>query len=87
VLNMEASLRELNVHGSALARRAQAGETIVITDRGRPIAELVPHTSVIRFAHRDQVLADLTGLARESFAEFRAQLDALADPYFDVERV
>ncbi|MGH9270006.1 MAG: hypothetical protein ACRDZ2_01900 [Ilumatobacteraceae bacterium] len=31
---MNASLRELNSASSALARRAQAGETIVITDRG-----------------------------------------------------
>ena len=67
--------------------RAQAGETIIITDRGRPIADLVPHTSAIRFADRDHVLADLTGLVGDSYAELRAQLDALADPYFDVERV
>jgi antitoxin (DNA-binding transcriptional repressor) of toxin-antitoxin stability system len=52
----------LNVHGSALARRAQAGETITITDRGRPIADLVPHTSAIRFAIRDHLLADLAGI-------------------------
>lgn len=83
---MNASLRELNVHASALARRAQAGETITITDRGRPIADLVPHTSAIRFANREDVLADLAGIGGESYAEFRAQLDALADPYFDAER-
>ncbi len=83
---MDASLRELNVHASALARRAQAGETITITDRGRPIADLVPHTSAIRFANRDHVLADLAGIGGESYIEFRTQLDALADPYFDVER-
>ncbi len=52
---MEASLRELNVHASALARRAQAGERVTITDRGRPIAELGPHRAGFRFALKADV--------------------------------
>ncbi|MBX7195104.1 MAG: type II toxin-antitoxin system prevent-host-death family antitoxin [Sandaracinaceae bacterium] len=35
-------LRELKNATSALVRRAQAGEVIVVTDRGTPIVQLTP---------------------------------------------
>jgi prevent-host-death family protein len=35
-------IRELKVHASALVRRAAAGESITVTDRGRPVARIVP---------------------------------------------
>jgi len=35
-------IRELRQHASALIRRVEAGETIEITDRGRPVAILSP---------------------------------------------
>ncbi|MDQ6743793.1 MAG: type II toxin-antitoxin system prevent-host-death family antitoxin [Candidatus Dormibacteraeota bacterium] len=35
-------IRELKENASALIRRVAAGETINITDRGRPVARLVP---------------------------------------------
>ena len=35
-------IRELKEHASALIRRVVAGETIKVTDRGRPVARLVP---------------------------------------------
>jgi prevent-host-death family protein len=35
-------IRELKEHASALIRRVAAGETISITDRGRPVARIVP---------------------------------------------
>lgn len=35
-------IRELKNATSALVRRAQAGEVIVVTDRGRPIVQLTP---------------------------------------------
>jgi antitoxin (DNA-binding transcriptional repressor) of toxin-antitoxin stability system len=60
---MEACLRELNVHASALARRAQAGETVTITDRGRPIAELGPHRTGFRFARKADVLRTFRAVA------------------------
>jgi prevent-host-death family protein len=34
-------IRELHVHTSSLVRRAAAGETIEVTDHGRPVARLV----------------------------------------------
>ena len=35
-------IRALQQHASAVVARAAAGEEIVITDRGRPVARLVP---------------------------------------------
>ena len=35
-------VRELRQHASALLRRVEDGETIEITDRGRPVAVLAP---------------------------------------------
>ncbi len=39
---MDVGVRELKAHLSALLKRAQAGEVITITDRGRPTAVLAP---------------------------------------------
>lgn len=80
---MNASLRELNVNSSALARRAEAGETITITDRGKPIVDLVPHQPKPRFAHKADVLRALRGVGHDSHTTFREQLDVALDPYFD----
>ena len=35
-------LRELNQNPSKAVARVRAGETIVVTDRGRPVLRLVP---------------------------------------------
>lgn len=35
-------IRELKIHASAVIRRAARGETIIVTDRGRPVARIVP---------------------------------------------
>jgi prevent-host-death family protein len=39
---MEVGIRALKVNASSLVRRAAAGEVITVTDRGRPVACLVP---------------------------------------------
>jgi len=39
---IRAGIRELRQNASALIRRVTAGETIEITDRGRPVARIVP---------------------------------------------
>jgi antitoxin (DNA-binding transcriptional repressor) of toxin-antitoxin stability system len=79
-VKVNASLRELNSASSALARRAQAGETIVITDRGVPIADLVPHQRDRRPAMRSAVLDAFGRLASDDHERFRGQLDELIDP-------
>ena len=35
-------IRELKAQLSAYVERARAGETVVVTDRGRPVAQLAP---------------------------------------------
>lgn len=35
-------IRALQQHASEVVRRAAAGETVIVTDRGRPVARLVP---------------------------------------------
>lgn len=38
----EIGIRALKQNASAVVARAAAGESLVITDRGRPVAQLVP---------------------------------------------
>src|SRR5438132_14055772 len=59
-----AGIRELRQNASALIRRVIAGETIEVTDRGRPVARIVPlrGRSVI-----DQMVAE--GRATETRGE------------------
>jgi prevent-host-death family protein len=40
-------IRELKTHLSHYLRRVQAGEIIIITDRGRPIGQLVPYHQTV----------------------------------------
>lgn len=39
---MEVGIRELKAHLSAFVGRARRGETVIVTDRGRPVARLQP---------------------------------------------
>ena len=74
--------RELRNDSAAVLREVQAGETLVITRNGTPVAEirpLPPH----RFVPRS-LLADAARRApRVDFARFRADLDAVVDPGLD----
>jgi len=42
-MNVEVASRELRNDTAGLLRRVESGETIVITRRGKPVADLVPH--------------------------------------------
>lgn len=49
-----ASIAELKAQASAILRRVKAGEDVIVTDRGRPIARLTPYTGEMtesRMAH------------------------------------
>ena len=41
--HMDVGIRELKAKLSEHVQRANEGETIVVTDRGRPVARLVPY--------------------------------------------
>jgi prevent-host-death family protein len=44
-MSVEVASRELRNDTAGLLRRVEEGERIVITRRGRPVADLVPHRS------------------------------------------
>ena len=41
-MTAQVGVRALQQHASEVVRRVAAGETLEITDRGRPVAQLVP---------------------------------------------
>lgn len=50
-----ASIAELKAQASAILRRVKAGEDVVVTDRGRPVARLTAYHGEVT----EQRLADL----------------------------
>lgn len=42
-----AGIRELKKQLSAYMRRVKAGETIIITDRGKPVGRLMPYSEAL----------------------------------------
>ena len=55
MLHMERiGVRELRQNASRYLRRVEAGESFEVSDRGRPVAVLVP----IRPSRRDQLIAE-----------------------------
>ena len=48
-------VRQLKQNASAVLRRVQAGEILEVTDRGRPVARLVPIKPLSRW---DQLVAE-----------------------------
>lgn len=74
--------RELRNDSAAVLRDVQSGQTLVVTRNGTPVAELRP-IGKSRFLPR-QALVEAARLAPVIDAQrFRADLDALADPYID----
>lgn len=76
-MSVEVASRELRNDTAGLLRRVEAGERLVITRRGKPVADLVPHITVQR----------PRGLTPEDVLRIRATTDG--DPTFaaDIERI
>lgn len=54
---VEVASRELRNDTAGVLRKVEAGETIVITRRGKPVADLVPHRAdEPRWLTREEVL-------------------------------
>lgn len=74
--------RELRNDSAAVLRDVQAGQTIVVTRNGLPVAELRP-IAPRRFVPR----ASIAGAARNAPAvdarRFRGDLDAIVNPSID----
>lgn len=56
-MTVEVASRELRNDTAGLLRRVEAGESIVITRRGRPVARLEPHRpGMTRWFNPDEVM-------------------------------
>jgi prevent-host-death family protein len=54
---VEVATRELRNDTAGVLRRVEAGESVVITVRGKPVADLVPHrTGQPRWMPRDELI-------------------------------
>ncbi len=71
--------RELRNDTGRVLRRAEAGETLCVTVRGRPVAQIGPLSERGRFVTRERLLASLGGaLGPTEAASLREDLaDAL----------
>lgn len=65
-------IRELKEQLSTYIRRVKAGETIVITDRGKPVGRLVPYSDSL--AHRLEMMQEV------GFIRWSGQSLAAAEP-------
>jgi prevent-host-death family protein len=74
---VEVATRELRNDTAGVLRRVEAGETVVITVRGKPVADLVPHRGEgPRWLTPSEVL-EIRKVA-DADPTFRADLDRLA---------
>ena len=77
-MNVEVASRELLNDTGGLLRRVEEGETIVITRRGKPVADLVPHRRVVsRWFTPDEVVEISSYLDPEEYV--RAARESGAD--------
>lgn len=71
---------DLTNNSAAVLREVQGGETMVIASNGSPIAEIGPFVSR-RFVPRAVIVNASRRAAPLSFANVRAGLDAVVDPW------
>lgn len=74
--------RELRNDSGAVLRAVEGGETLTVTRNGTPVAELRP-VGRARLVPRDVIARAHRGAPRIDAARFRADLDALVDPFRD----
>jgi prevent-host-death family protein len=73
----EVASRELRNNTGSLLRRVQAGERVVVTTRGRPVAELIPLRGARRrWLSRTELIGRLAGARADP--GLRADLARLA---------
>lgn len=76
------SQRELRNDSGAIMRAVEAGESFIVTRNGVPAARLLPLNRRIAVP-MDELLASARHLPRMDFARFRADIDAVIDPYVE----
>ena len=75
--------RELRNQSAAILRDVQAGQRIVVTCNGTPVAELTP-VSRRRFVPRTIIMHAARTAPRIESSRFRADMDEVVDPHVDV---
>jgi prevent-host-death family protein len=78
----EISQRELRNDSAAVLREVQAGQTIVVTRNGTPVAELRP-LPPRRYVPRSVIADAARGAPRVDAARLRADLDRVVDQSTD----
>ena len=64
---VEVGIRALKQNASEVVARVEAGEEITVTNRGRPVARLVPHIREPRRSRLEELIArgDATAATRD----------------------
>lgn len=78
-MNRIITQRELRNESAAVLREVQAGQTLIVTRNGAPIAELRP-IQPRRFVPRAVIAEAAARAPRIDTSRFRADLDAVTDP-------
>jgi prevent-host-death family protein len=73
----EVSVRDLRNHGGDVLNRVEAGERLIVTRNGRPVAELVPLAR--RPLAADELVRRASSLPAVDPAAWRADIDELLD--------
>ncbi|HEX6666227.1 MAG TPA: type II toxin-antitoxin system prevent-host-death family antitoxin [Solirubrobacterales bacterium] len=74
---IEVASKELRTDTDGLLQKVEMGETVVITQRGKPVAKLVPHrVNAPRWFTRDEVVAIVESGSADP--ALRADLERLA---------
>lgn len=81
-MNRTISQRELRNRSADILRDVQAGQTVIVTRNGTPVAELRP-IQPRRFVSRSTIAAGAERAPRIDAGRFRADLDAAVDQSFD----
>ena len=75
--------RQLRNDSAAILREVQAGQSLIVTRNGTPVAELRP-VSPRRFVPREVIAEAARGAPRIDLARFRSDLDTFVDTFVDV---
>ena len=72
---MDVSVRELRNHTARVVSAIEAGEPVVLTVHGRPVADIVPRNAASERRPSGLLLADLEAIASKA-----EELDVVSDP-------
>ena len=78
-------LRELNQNPSRAVARVRAGETLVVTDRGRPILRMVPEVQTAGVLSRLVAEGTVTAPADQGMADLISDLVPEVESLTDVQ--